>query len=81
MIEFFVLPVKYKGKVNEYEAVFHAIGHSHKFHVTLEGIEVTFEPGSKRNYLASLEEVAMRNDLTPNAELVKLIAKRLETLV
>lgn len=81
MIEFFILPVKYKGKVNEYEAVFHAMGHRHKFHVTLEGIEVTFEPGGKRNYMASLEETSIRDNITPNAELVKLIAKGLESLV
>jgi hypothetical protein len=81
MIEFFILPIKYKGKLNEYEAVFYATGHRHKFHVTLEGIEVTFEPGDQRNYLARLEEETIRKNLAPNAELVRLIAKRLESLI
>ncbi len=81
MIEFFTLPIKYQGKLNEYEAVFYATGHRHKFHVTLEGIEVTFEPGDQQNYLARLEEEAIQKNLAPNAELVKLIAKRLESLI
>ena len=52
MADPFELPVDFKGKEMLFPAELLPMGYTHKIKVTIEGIEILFEPDEKRNYRA-----------------------------
>lgn len=52
MAETFELPVAYGGKELEFQAELLPYGYTHKIKVTIEGIDILFEPDEEKNYRA-----------------------------
>ncbi len=52
MLDFFDLPVEYNGNEKLFPAELQPMGFTHKIKVTVEGIEILFEPDEERNYRA-----------------------------
>ncbi|WP_207534740.1 hypothetical protein [Desertivirga arenae] len=80
MEEGFKIPVIYKGQEREFEASLITTGYIHKFHVSIEGVGLYFEPDEERNYRAVLDEKAMEKQQRPNVELVRLTGLKIEEL-
>ena len=77
MPESFLLSVKYKNEVKQFESELRVFGYTHKIAVNVNGTEVIFEPDEERNYRAVLPENA-DDQKPPDIELLKAIAGELE---
>jgi len=78
MPESFLLSVKYKNEVKQFESELRVFGYTHKIAVNVNGTEIIFEPDEERNYRAVLHELDI-NKHKIDLELLKKIASELET--
>lgn len=61
MDEQFTLTIGYNGKNYELQSRLALIGYTHKFLVTIEGVEIAFEPDEERNYRAIVDQNILQN--------------------
>ena len=59
MLDLFELPVEYKGKEMLFPTELLPMGFTHKIKVTVDGIEILFEPDEERNYRAMITDAEM----------------------
>jgi hypothetical protein len=77
MPESFLLSVRYKNEVKQFESELRVFGYTHKIAVNVNGTEVIFEPDEERNYRAVLQESEInKHRIDPG--LLKEIASELE---
>jgi len=74
------IPITYKGKEISYAARLIKFGYIHKFEIDFDGTPIIFEPDEERNYRAILDPTNNDKSKPINVDLLKLIAKTLESL-
>ncbi len=83
----FIITVSYKGQDRDFEAELLQMGYTHKFHVIVEGADFFFERDEEGRYRAILQENAEEKGArnahtkTPDPELLKLIAEKIEAIL
>jgi hypothetical protein len=83
----FIITVAYKGQDRDFEAELLQMGYTHKFHVIVEGADLFFERDEEGRYRAILQENTdekgshARHIKTPDLELLKLIAEKIEAIL
>lgn len=78
MDEGFIIEVSYQGKEYCFEARLIKIGYTHKFIVSINGIEVNYEPDEERNYRAI---VNVSDIIKPiDHELIKIVGNKIQSI-
>lgn len=80
MLDLFELPVEYEGKEFLYPAELMPMGFTHKIKVTVDGIEIVFEPDEEMNYRAMISDLEKFNQTHINKLLLLEICKTLDLL-
>lgn len=80
MNEAFDLPVTYKGKELLFPARLLQLGYNHQFLITVDGIEVIFEPDEERSYRAIIHTEEAEKSKA-DIELLQTIAETIEELL
>lgn len=75
MAEAFELAVYYKDQPLEFPAELRLFGHTHKIAVTVNSIEVIFEPDEERNYRALISEADLHKSRIDVALLAAIAAE------
>lgn len=74
------IPIIYKGNELIIKAKVVKFGYIHRFEVEVDGYSVIFEPDEERNYRVILNPVDDKNSKSIDLELLKQIAKTIESL-
>ena len=79
MNEPFFIPVQYKGKEVEYEAILKQHGYVHVFHVNVEGATVMYERDEEGSFRALIPEG--EKGKVPDKELLRAIGEAIEEIL
>jgi hypothetical protein len=79
-MEDFYLPVEHNGQEHNFKASLVAFGHTHKFHVDINGQTVIFEHDEERNYRAVIPYEELTGSKKVDAELLRSISVFLEEI-
>ncbi len=81
MEDMFMLPVIYNGEEKEFEVKLIPYTYTYRFEVTINGVEVQFEPDEEQNYRALLthEQLQMQNNRL-DINLLEVVAGHLKEL-
>lgn len=79
-MEDFELPIEHNGQELTFKASLVTFGHTHKFHVDVNGQTVIFEPDEERNYRAIIPYEEISSSKKVDAELLKSISSFLEEI-
>ncbi len=77
----FDIPVTYKGKEIVFPAELLPMGYTYKIKVTIDEIDVLFEPDEEKNYRATVSNEDRDKAGNLNKELLQLISETLHTLL
>ncbi len=79
MDEPFIITITYKGAEQGFTAILQVLGYTHRFHVSVEGIEVIFERDEEGQYRAVIppEKETKKIDTL----LLQSIAKEIENIL
>jgi hypothetical protein len=80
MMDLFELPVDYNGKKLLLPAELLPMGFTHKIKVTVEGVDVLFEPDEERNYRAMAIDTERVNMEKLDKNLLQVICLTLDQL-
>lgn len=77
--ESFTFSVLYKGQERNFDAALQQYGYSYRITITIDGVDIFFEPDEERNYRAILPDAAgNKKEIDP--KLLQVIATRLEEI-
>ncbi len=79
-MDIFELPVDYNGKELVFPAELLPMGFTHKIKVTVEGVDVLFEPDEERNYRAMAIDKERVNMEKLDKNLLQVICLTLDQL-
>ena len=74
----FELPIEYNGKEQIFQATLIVQGYTHKFKITVNDVDIFFEPDEQKNYRAVLNYGDDLPEKKIDLELLKTIAGVLE---
>lgn len=80
MDEGFNIDIENRGERVSFEVRLAATGYTHSFHVTINGIDVAYEPDEERNYRAIVSPDAAHNLKDRDKELIQAIGAKLDML-
>jgi hypothetical protein len=80
MMDIFELPVDYNGKELVFPAELLPMGFTHKIKVTVEGVDILFEPDEERNYRAMAIDTERVNMEKLDKNLLQVICLTLDQL-
>jgi hypothetical protein len=81
MDEPFEIPVSYKGQELLFPARLSVVGFTHKFLVTIDGLELFFEQDNNGNYRAVANTSNQQEVKNFDTELLKAIAESIESIL
>ena len=81
MEDSFSIDVDFKGKEYSFEAILVAVGYTHKIRISLNGVEVTFEPDEERNYRAILNTSEQSSMKAVDIELIKAVGEKIQSIL
>ncbi len=79
-MDIFELPVDYNGKELVFPAELLPMGFTHKIKVTVEGVDILFEPDEERNYRAMAIDTERVNMEKLDKNLLQVICLTLDQL-
>ena len=80
MADLFEIQVDYKGKEIFFPAELLPMGYTHKIKVTVEEIEILFEPDEERNYRAVMGDADQDKTGQLNKDILQAISETLHKL-
>jgi hypothetical protein len=80
MDETFAITVLLQGKEYSFDARLVAIGYTHRFIVTINELEVIFEPDEERQYRAILAATDHGSVTDGNRALIKAVGEKIESI-
>jgi hypothetical protein len=81
MPESFELPVTYKGEEILFPAELWATGFSYKIKITIEGMDIFFEPDEEKNYRATITDADRDKASRIKKDLLQAISETLKELL
>ena len=78
MEDSFIVPILYNGKEYNFEASLVKFGFTYRIQVTIEGVEVLFEPDEERNYRVMLADPDSAQKL--DTGLVEAVLREIESI-
>jgi len=78
MDEPFIITVLVGRKGYAFEARLATVGYTHKFYVTINGIEVIYEPDEERNYSAMLVDINQGHLQDCDTELIIAVGDKIQ---
>lgn len=80
MPESFELPVDFEGKELSFPAELITTGFTHKIKVTVEGIDIFFEPDEEKNYRATVGDIDREKASRLHKAILQAISETLHEL-
>jgi len=79
-MEDFTIDIVLGGKEYSFEMRLVATGYMHKFHVSIEEVEVVFEPDEERKFRAIVSEADRSKVKDRTTKLIAAVGEKLESL-
>jgi hypothetical protein len=80
MDEAFTIPILLQGKEYSFDARLVTVGYTHKFIVTINGLEVMYEPDEERQYRAILDANDNGSVTDSNRALIKAVGEKIQSI-
>lgn len=80
MEESLSVSVTWRDREYSFEARVQSTGYTHQFMVTINGVEVVFEPDEERNYRAIINTADQAKLKDADIEMIGLVAEKLQAV-